>query len=93
MTHVGEHNGHRASDPAAIERDIIRQRAELAHTVELLSHKLDVKHRAEETAHEAVARLRDLTTTDDGRPRPDLLAASAAMVAGIALLLWWRAHS
>lgn len=92
MTHVGEHNGHRATDPAAIERDIIRQRAELAHTIELLSHKLDVKHRAEESVHDAAARLRDLATTDEGRPRPDLLAAGAAVVAGIALLLWWRAH-
>ena len=93
MTHVGEHNGHRATDPADIQRDIIRQRAELAHTVELLSHKLDVKHRAEDAAHDAAVRLRDLTTTDDGRPRPDLLAAGAAIVAGVGLLLWWRAHS
>lgn len=93
MTHVSQHNGHSTRDPAEIERDIVRQRQELAHTVDQLSQKLDVKHRAEKKAHDTAARLRDATTTDSGKPRPDLLAAGAAVVAGIALLVWWRTHS
>ena len=35
------------TDPAAIEADIIRQREELARTVDALSAKVDVKARAE----------------------------------------------
>lgn len=75
------------SDPAAVEADIIRQREELARTVEALSAKLDVKARAEHKA----AEIWDSATTDSGRPRPALvLAAGAAAAAGLALLVWWR---
>ena len=93
MTHLSQHNGHAATDPAELERDIARQREELARTVAALSHKLDVKHRAEDAFHDKTARLVDATTTDEGKPRPDLLAVGAAIVAGVALLVWWRKHS
>jgi hypothetical protein len=90
--HNGQHNGqHRtpAADPAAIERDIARQRDQLAQTVDALGHKLDVKARAEAKA----ADLRDAATTESGMPRPELWAAGAALVAGIAALVWWRSRS
>lgn len=72
--------------PAAIEADIIRQREELARTVDALSHKLDVKSRAQHK----VADLRAAATTDSGMPRPALLAAAGVAVAGVVLLVWWR---
>jgi hypothetical protein len=92
MTHLSQHNGHAPADPAEIERDIARQREDLARTVDALSHKLDVKHRAEDALHDRTTRLIDVTTTEDGKPRPDLLAGGAALVAGVALLVWWRKH-
>jgi hypothetical protein len=76
-------------DPASIEADIIRQREELARTVDALSEKLDVKTRAEHK----VADLKDAATTDSGRPRPALVLAAGAAVAGAALLVWWHWHA
>ena len=93
MTDLSQHNGHATRDPAQIERDIARQREQLAATVDALSHKLDVKHRAEDALHQKAARLRDTVTTDSGKPRPDLLAVGAAVVAGVAILVWWRTRS
>ena len=93
MTHLSQHNGHVSTDPDQLERDIARQREQLAETVDALGRKLDVKHRAEVKAHDTIAHVRDAATTDSGKPRPDLLAAGAAVVAGIALLVWWRSHS
>jgi hypothetical protein len=92
MTDLSQHNGHASTDPAALERDIARQREQLARTVDELGRRLDVKHRAEVKAHDTIARARDAATTDSGKPRPDLLAAGAAAVAGVALLLWWRSR-
>ena len=74
------------SDPAAIEADIIRQREELARTVDALSAKLDVKARAEHK----VAEIKSAATTAAGRPRPALVLAAGAALAGVALLVWWR---
>ena len=93
MTDLSQHNGRSTTDPAVLERDIARQREQLARTVDELGRKLDVKHRAEAKAHDAMARAHDAATTDTGKPRPDLLAAGAAVVAGVALLLWWRSRS
>jgi hypothetical protein len=93
MTDLSQLNGHAATDPRVLERDIARQRAQLADTVDALSERLNVKHRAETAARETTARLRDAATTEAGRPRPDLLAAGALVVAGIALLAWWQKHS
>lgn len=87
-TETRGHNGV-GRDPAAIEADIIRQREELARTVDALSAKLDVKARAEHK----VAELKDAATTDSGRPRPVLLFGAGVMVAGAALVVWWRRRS
>jgi hypothetical protein len=74
------------SDPALLEADIVRQREQLAHTVDALSHKLDVK----EQASHKVAELKQAATTDSGRPRPALVLAVVAVAAGVALLVWRR---
>jgi hypothetical protein len=76
------------TDPATLEADIARQREQLAHTVDALSHKLDVK----EQAGHKVAELKDAATTESGRPRPALLVTVGALAGGVALLVWWRRH-
>jgi uncharacterized protein DUF3618 len=79
---------HNGTSPQEIEADIERQREELAETVSQLQSKLDVKTRAK---HRASA-LRDQATTESGRPRPEVLAVAAAVVAVAGLLVWRRTH-
>jgi MYXO-CTERM domain-containing protein len=74
------------STPEEIQADIERQRAQLAQTVDELGHKLDVKAQA----REKVADVRDRVTTDDGKPRPEVLGVAAAVVLGLGLLIWLR---
>lgn len=74
------------TSPQQLEADIARQREDLATTVDQLHAKLDVKARAQDKAHE----LKDRATTADGRPRPDLTAATVAAVVLAAGLLAWR---
>jgi hypothetical protein len=73
-------------ETARIEAEIEAQRDDLARTVDELAHKLDVKAQAGERA----AQVRDRVTTDDGRPRPQLVAVGAGVVLLVGLLLWWR---
>lgn len=72
--------------PGQIEADIERQRDQLAETVDQLTHKLDVKTQAKAKA----AELQDRATTDDGRPRPELVAAGVSVLLLIGVLVWWR---
>ncbi|MGI8524349.1 MAG: DUF3618 domain-containing protein [Nocardioides sp.] len=72
--------------PADIEADIAQQRERLAGTVDQLTAKLDVKSQAQAKAHA----LADRATTDEGKPRPEVLAAAASLIAMIAVLVWWR---
>lgn len=44
--------------------------------------KLQTKVKAEE--------VKDRATTDDGKPRPEVLGAAAAVVLGVALVIWLR---
>ena len=60
--------------PGQLEADIAAQRAQLADTVDQLSHKLDVKAQAKE-------RL------DRVRPQQVVIAVGAVLVVGA--LLWW----
>jgi type VI protein secretion system component VasF len=60
--------------PEQLETDIAAQRAQLADTVDQLSHKLDVKAQAKE-------RL------DRVQPQQVVIAAGAVLVVGA--LLWW----
>lgn len=71
-----------SATPEAIEADIERQRAQLAGTVQHLHDRLDVKARARDKAQS----LKDRATTDDGRPRPELVAAGAGVLAGVVAL-------
>jgi hypothetical protein len=77
------------STPEEIQADIERQRAELAHTVDELGSKLDVKARTKQK----LAELRVRATTDDGKPRPEVLGAAAAVVVGVGVLVWLRRRS
>ncbi|GAB3261729.1 hypothetical protein GCM10027425_25290 [Alteromonas gracilis] len=72
--------------PEQIEADLERQRERLAETVDDLQAKLDVKARASDKVHE----LGDRATTDDGRPRPAVLAGAGGAVAAVGCLVWWR---
>lgn len=69
--------------PEQIEADIERQREHLAETVDALHHRLDVKAQTQAKA----ADLKDRATTDGGAPRPELVAAGAAALAGVTLLI------
>ena len=71
---------------AAKEREVERNREQLADTVDALQAKLDVKTRAQAKLQETKERA----TTDDGKPRPAVLAGAAAVVVAVVGLVWWR---
>jgi MYXO-CTERM domain-containing protein len=74
----GTHDpGANGSSPAQLEADIERQRDELASTVDALQARLDVKTRARHKAED----VRDRVTTDDGRPRPEVVGVVGLAVA------------
>jgi MYXO-CTERM domain-containing protein len=79
-------NSPEMSTPEEIQADIERQRAHLAQTVDELGHKLDVKAQSKQK----VAEVRDRATTDDGKPRPEVLGVAAAVVVGLGLVIWLR---
>ena len=72
--------------PEELEADVEAQREQLAGTVDELAAKLDVKSHAQEK----VAALKDSATTDDGTPRPEVLAAVGSLVAMAVVLVLWR---
>lgn len=72
--------------PEELEAEIAVQREQLAGTVDELAAKLDVKSQAQQK----VASLKDSATTDDGRPRNEVLAAAGSLVAMAVVLLLWR---
>ena len=76
------------STPEDIQADIERQREQLAQTVDELGHKLDVKAQT----RAKVAEVKDRATTDEGKPRPELLGAAAAVVLTAGLLIWLRSR-
>ena len=83
--------------PEEIQADIERQREQLAETVDQLGHKLDVKAqtkaKVDDVKVQTKAKVHDVkerSTTDDGKPRPEVIGAAAAVVVGIALLVWLR---
>jgi hypothetical protein len=86
-----------SQSPAEIEAEIDQQREELAETLDALSAKLDVKAQAQAKAKEVkattqikVAETKDRATTDDGKPRPELIGAAVVLVAGTVAYVWWR---
>ncbi len=77
---------HMATGTSALEAEIEAQREHLAETVDQLAHKLDVKAQARERA----AQLKESATTEDGKPRPALVAGLAGVVVLAGLYVWWR---
>lgn len=69
-----------------IEADIARTRAELAHTVDELTARFDVKARVQERVQE----VRDRATDDRGRPTPATMAIGGAVVVAIVVTVIWR---
>jgi len=72
--------------PEEIQADIELQREQLARTVDELTHKLDVKAQTKARIYD----VKDRSTTESGTPRPGVLGAAAALVAGVALISWLR---
>jgi MYXO-CTERM domain-containing protein len=86
-----------SKSPEEIQEDIEAQREQLAETVDQLTHKLDVKAQSKAKVEDVkaqaqakVAEVKDLSTTDDGKPRPEVIGAAAAVVVGLALIVWLR---
>lgn len=75
-----------SNDPEAIRADIERTREDLAQTVDALHAKLDVKTRAKDK----VAQVKSSATTNDGKPRPEVIAVAVAALVVVAGLVWWR---
>ncbi len=75
-----------SNDPEAIRADIERTREDLAQTVDALHAKLDVKTRAKYK----VAQVKSSATTNDGKPRPEVIAVAVAALVVVAGLVWWR---
>ena len=72
--------------PDQMEAEIAAQRDQLADTVDQLSAKLDVKSQAQAK----VTDMKHRATTENGRPRPQLLAVAGSLVAAALTLVWWR---
>lgn len=79
--------------PEQIEAEIVRQREDLADTVDALQHRLDVKGRTKGLAKDTAAEVKDRATTESGRPRPELGAAVAVAVVVVVGLVLWRRRS
>ncbi|MDQ6642480.1 MAG: DUF3618 domain-containing protein [Actinomycetota bacterium] len=77
---------HEPGSTEAITADIEQQRDHLARTVDALHAKLDVKSQAQAK----VAEVKDRATTDTGAPRPEVIAAAAAVLAVVIFLIWHR---
>lgn len=83
--------------PEEIQEDIEQQREQLAQTVDQLGHKLDVKAQGKAKIEDVkaqtqakLAEAKDMSTTDDGKPRPEVIGAVAAVVVGIGMIIWLR---
>lgn len=83
--------------PAEIEAEIDQKREELAETLDALSSKLDVKAQAQAKADEVkattqlkLAETKDRATTDEGKPRPEVVGAAVVLVVGAVAFVWWR---
>lgn len=76
--------------PEQIQAQIEQQREQLAGTVDALAHKLDVKTQAQQKVSQATQQAKAGATTDEGRPRPELVAAGVLAVAAVVAVVWYR---
>ncbi len=83
--------------PEEIQADIERQREQLAQTVDQLGSRLDVKAQTKAKVDDVkvqtkakVADVKDRSTTDAGKPRPEVVGGAAAVLVAIGLLVWLR---
>jgi len=83
--------------PEEIQEDIEQQREQLAQTVDQLGHKLDVKAQGKAKVDDVkaqtqakLAEAKEFSTTDDGKPRPEVIGAAAAVAVGVAMIIWLR---
>ena len=76
--------------PEEIQAEIEQKREQLAGTLDALSAKLDVKTQAQAKVAEVKEQVKDRTTTDDGRPRTEVLLVGATIVVVAVALVWWR---
>jgi Protein of unknown function (DUF3618) len=79
-----------SSDPDAIKAEIDATRAQLARTVDELSHRLDVPARAREGAY----RARD-TAVETYRENPPVVLGAVLVLAGavVGLVVWRRTRA
>lgn len=82
----GQSNGVTSESITAREREVERNREQLAQTVDALHAKLDVKSQAKARLQQT----KDRATTPSGRPRPAVVAGAVAAVAAVIALIWWR---
>jgi hypothetical protein len=75
----------RAKDQARATGQQLRERS-----VELKDQAAARSAQLKDQAAARSAQLRAQATTDDGKPRPELLAAAAALVVAVAAVVWWR---
>lgn len=75
-----------SGDPDAIKAGIEATRAQLARTVDELSHRLDVPARAKESAY----RARDTAVETYRESPPAVLGAGLALVAVVVGVVVWR---
>jgi hypothetical protein len=80
-----EHKGE-PKTPEELEAEVALKREQLAGTVDDLAAKLDVKSQAQQK----VTALKDSATTEDGAPRPEVLAAAGSLAAMALVLIIWR---
>ncbi len=72
--------------PEQIEADLAAARERLAATVDELKQRLTPSS----IAKRSVASLRERVTTPSGAPRPEVIAAAAVFVLGVAFVAWRR---
>jgi cobalamin biosynthesis Mg chelatase CobN len=79
-----------SQSPEEIQAEIEQQREQLAGTLDALSAKLDVKSQTQAKVAEVRADVKERTTDDSGRPRPELVVLGATVVVVAVALVWWR---
>ena len=81
------------TDPVVLEQEIVRRRATLAATVDELAFRTQPREILRRGLNDAARRLREATTTPDGRLRTGRVAAVGAAVVAVLVVAAWRRRS